>query len=403
MNELENKYIELLLKRCINFEKSKSLFINYQVESEFIKKVVDKAKEMGIEDIYLSFEDTYKEHEILSYISLEQIDTYPFFDNSIWDEYAKKDASFLILETEIPGLMDDIDPKKLSRARYIKRTTKPIYKDKQLKGLIPWCIACIPDVAWAKNLFPELNEEDAYNKLYECIISMCMVDTENPIKSWNSFLAKQQLMVEKLNNLQISKLHYTNSLGTNLTIELNEDALWTSAGGHGENMIVNMPSYEIFTTPDYKKTNGIVYSSKPLLYNGALIDNFYIEFKDGKVINYDAEIGKEILKGIIESDEYSSFLGEVALIEHNSPISNTGIVFKTTLIDENSSCHLALGSGFNECIKDGEILTNEELMNKGVNQSKNHVDFMIGTPDLNIEAETNNGKILIFKNGNFNI
>lgn len=403
MNELENKYIELLLKRCINFEKSKSLFINYQVESEFIEKVVDKAKEMGIEDIYLSFEDTYKEHEILSHISLEQIDTYPFFDNSIWDEYAKKDASFLILETEIPGLMDDIDPEKLSRARYIKRTTKPIYKDKQLKSLIPWCIACIPDVVWAKNLFPGLNEEDAYNKLFECIMSMCMVDTKDPIESWNNFLRKQQTMVEKLNNLEISKLHYTNSLGTNLTIELNEDALWTSAGNHGENMIVNMPSYEIFTTPDFNKTNGIVYSSKPLLYNGALIDNFYIEFKDGKVEGYDAKIGKEILKGIIESDEYSSYLGEVALIEHNSPISNTGLVFKTTLIDENSSCHLALGCGFNDCIKNSKNLNNEELLNKGVNPSKNHVDFMIGTYDLNIEAETNKGKVLILKNGNFNI
>jgi len=166
-------------------------------------------------------------------------------------------------------------------------------------------------------------------------------------------------------------------------------------------MLVNMPSYEIFTSPNYKKTSGIVYSAKPLIYGGGKIDEFYIEFKEGKVINYDAKQGKEILRQIIESDENSCYLGEVALVNNNSPISNTNLVFGTTLFDENASCHLALGDGFPDSLKEGLTMTKEELLRKGINQSKNHVDFMIGTKDLEIEAETKDGVVQIFKDGNF--
>ena len=162
-----------------------------------------------------------------------------------------------------------------------------------------------------------------------------------------------------------------------------------------------MPSYEIFTSPDYRYTNGIVYSAKPLIYNGALIEDFYIIFKDGKAISSGAKKGSEVLTGIINSDQNSCYLGEVSLINHDSPISNTGLVFGTTLFDENASCHLALGDSFPECLEKGLSKTKEELLQEGLNNSKNHVDFMIGTSDLNITAETINGTIPIFQNGNF--
>ena len=197
-------------------------------------------------------------------------------------------------------------------------------------------------------------------------------------------------------------MHYKNNLGTDLTVELPSDVIWNSAAGEEDsNMLVNMPSYEIFTSPNYKKTSGIVYSAKPLIYGGGKIDEFYIEFKEGKVINYDAKQGKEILRQIIESDENSCYLGEVALVNNNSPISNTNLVFGTTLFDENASCHLALGDGFPDSLKEGLTMTKEELLRKGINQSKNHVDFMIGTKDLEIEAETKDGVVQIFKDGNF--
>lgn len=396
---MENKYIELLLKRCLNFDKSKSLFINYDVVNvDFVNKVVEFAKDMGIDDIYLDEEDINKEHEILSKISLDEIKSHEYFNEYMWDEYAKKNASFLLLETEFPKVMDDIDEDKIALASLTKRSTKPIYKEKQAKEIIPWCITVLPNKVWAASIFP--NDKDSYNKLFNAIAKMCMLDSDDPIKSWDKYLEKSKEMADKLNNLKIKKLHYTNSLGTDLTVEYSNDLIWCSAATES-GVICNMPSYEIFTSPDYRKTNGIVYNSKPLVHNGALIDKFYLKFLNGRVVDYDAEVGKKVLKGIIESDSNSCFLGETALVEYDSPISNTGIVFGTTLFDENASCHLALGEGFPECIKDGLNKNKDELLDVGINQSKTHVDFMIGTSDLNITALTENGEVEIFKDGNF--
>lgn len=403
MDTLENKYIDLLLKGCINFNRSKSLFISFdkgdKKSCDFVDKLVLRAKDMDFNDIYLFDEALLQKHDVLKKITINEIDNHPLFNFHIWDEYALKGASFLILKTEYPGLMDDVNPCLLARSRYVERITRSEYKKLQLSYQIPWCIAVLPSERWAKALFP--NDSNCYDKLFKLICSMVMADTNNPVLSWNKLLKNNQYIVKKLDSHNISKLYYKNSLGTNLSIKLNKNARWSSAGHNG--MIVNMPTYEIFTTPDFRSTNGIVYSSRPLCYNGGIVDNFYLEFKDGKVINYGAEKGVDILKGIIESDEYSSYLGEVALVDCDSPISKTNMVFSNTLLDENASCHLALGTGFINCINDNEMYSSEQLIEMGVNPSKNHVDFMIGTNDLNIEAETEKGKVLIFKNGRFNI
>lgn len=403
MSELEDKYIELLLKKCLNFNNSKILFLSYMIKNDFIDRVVEKAKEMGVEEVYLYDDSLFKKHDILSSISLEEIDNHPFFNRKIWDEYALKGASFLRLDTEVPNLMIDIDEEKIARSGFIERTSCPIYKKLQLEYKIPWCIANIPNKYWANALFPKDNTKNAYDKLFKYLCSMCMIDTKDPIESWNTFLKNQEQTIRKLNALKASTLHYLNSLGTDLVIGLDKDAIWTSAGSLARNMLVNMPSYEAFTTPDFHKTNGIVYSSKPLMYNGALIDEFYLVFKDGKVVDFDAKEGKKILEVILKADDYSSYLGEAAIVNYDSPISNTKIVFLNTTIDENSSCHLALGNGFPECISNYKFISYDDFIKKGVNPSKNHVDFMIGTRDLSIEAQTNQGKKLILKNGNINI
>ena len=299
--------------------------------------------------------------------------------------------------------MDDIKPENIAKARFVNRTTRKIFRQKETTYQIPWCIAALPNEIWAKHLFKD--DPNSYQKLTDTIYKMCMINTPNPINSWNNYLESCKNIVDKLNKLEIKTLHYTNSLGTDLNIEMPDNCIWVSAANEDNGMmIVNMPSYEIFSTPNYKKTNGIVYSSRPLIYGGGIIDDFYLQFKDGKVIDYNAKIGKDILKGIIESDSQSSFLGEIALVNNDSPISNTNLVFGTTLFDENASCHLALGEGFSECIENGLNLTKAQLLKAGINQSENHVDFMIGTKDLEIEAETKNGKkVKIFKKGNFNI
>lgn len=401
MEELENKYIELLLKRCINFNKSKSLLISYdKVNKKFIEKLVAEATKLGVIDIYTDEEDYQLTYNKLKTETKKEILNDPYFDKSIWDEYAKKDASFLMFDTEFPNVFNDIEQEKLILSKEKMRDTRKLFREKETSYQIPWCIAALPNEIWAKHLFP--NDGNAYEKLFEVICQMCMVDKENPIESWNEYIENVKKQTEKLNKLQITKLTYKNKLGTNLTIYLPKNVKWLSAADDGDsNMLVNMPSYEIFTSPDYRYTEGIVYSSRPLIYGGGKIDKFYLEFKDGKVINYDAKEGKEILKGIIESDNNSCYLGEVALVNNNSPISNTGLVFDTTLFDENASCHLALGDGFPDCIKNGLEMTRDELLELGINHSKSHVDFMIGTADLEIIAETKNGIELIFENGNF--
>ena len=395
---LDDKYIDLLINRCMKMP-NKSLFLCYNKEiSPFINKLKEKVKELGVTDIYEEIEDTYYLHDLLSSLTVEEIKTHPYFNKSIWDEYAKKDSNFLMVETEMPGIMDDIDSEKLAMKSFVSQTTKPLYRKLQNQCKLSWCICAYPGKLWAESVYP--NDDKAYEKLYNDIMKMCMVDTDNPSDKWNNFLERNKKIANYLNDLNIEKLQYTNSLGTDLTLYLPNNYIYESA--LDSNVLVNMPSYEIFTSPIYSKTEGIVYSAKPLMYQGSLVKDFYIKFNEGKVIGYDAKVGKDILKEIIETDNNSSYLGECALVEVNSPISMMNTIYGTTLIDENASCHLALGEGFAECIKEGLKMSDEELLGHGINRSKTHVDFMIGTTDLNIVATLkNNEEITIFENGNF--
>lgn len=398
-DKMDTKYIDLLLTKCTDLNKSKILFICYDTEiEEFVHQIIAKAKNIGFEEIYLDKIDVQKDRDILKKYTLQELQTNNFFDRSIWDHYASKYANFLILDTEQPHIFDDIEPEKIAIMTRQRRESRPVYRKMVEHCELPWCIAAYSGKKWAEEIFP--NSKNSYQELRDAIYKICMIDTEDPIKSWEQQLNKNTNVIKYLNSLSLTKLHYLNSLGTDLTVYLPDNYLFESAEDSG--VIVNMPSYEVFTSPIYNKTEGIVYSSMPLCYSGAIVDEFWVKFDQGKVVDYDAKVGKEILGEIINSDEFSCYLGECALVENNSPISNLGVIFKTTLIDENASCHLALGSGFPECLKDGLSLNDDELLAHGINVSKNHVDFMIGTKDLNIIGTTKDNKeIPIFVNGNF--
>lgn len=293
--------------------------------------------------------------------------------------------------------MNDIEDEKIAYISKRAKETRPHYRRMVEKCQLSWCIAAYPSLSWAKELFKDA--DDCYSKLENAIYKVCMVD-DNPILSWDRQIQKVEKITSKLNILNLTKLRYTNSLGTDLEVFLPNNYLFESA--YDRDILVNMPSYEVFISPIYNKTEGIVYSSKILNYNGKIVEDFYLRFKEGKVVDYGAKKGYDILKSIIETDANSCYLGECALVEDNSPISNLDLVFGTTLIDENASCHLALGGGFGECIKDGLNMSDEELLEHGINVSLTHVDFMIGTADLNIIGINKDGKeVSIFKNGNF--
>ena len=394
---MENKYIKLLLEGSLKINKNTPLFISYPLICRpFVMNLKAYAEKLGVKDIYLDEKNPYEVYYTLKNSSLKEMENNPLFDSHIWDEYAKKKAAFLMLESEIPNLMEDIEASKVAKMADLKLKSKPVYREKQLKGEIPWCIAIVPNLLWAQKILPK--SKKPLEDFWKVLADICMFKEGSPIKNWEKYLSTQKKLEDKLNALKITKLYYQNKLGTNLEITLGKNALWRSASS--DKWLVNMPSYEIFTTPLYNGTSGIVYSSKPLIYNGQVISDFYIKFKEGKVTSCKAKCGNTILTELINSDKLMGYLGEVALVNYDSPISNTNLVFETTLIDENASCHLALGSGFPECIKNGQKMDKADLKKAGVNTASNHVDFMIGTKDLTIEAETVMGRITIMQDGN---
>lgn len=395
MNKKIEEYAELLLK-CVKLEDKKYLFVEIPCFLEdFIEILKDKASEYDLIDTHFEIIDPYKKHELLVTLDQENIYKHPMFDKSIFNKYAKLDAAFLFIQSMIPGLMDDVDSAILKNTSLHMRKTQKYFRDLYESDKLNWCIAAVPNELWASNGLKMTNEE-LWNKIFDiCLVNGDFTSYDKWIDKINNMMKRSEV----LNNYNFEYLKYTNSLGTDLKVYLPKGHIWkTGFGTHGE--ICNLPTEEIFTSPDYKKTEGIVYSSKPLYYNNVLIDNFSLTFKNGKVVEYHAEKGEDLLKTIIETDENSCYLGECALVSFDSPINNTGIIFNETLFDENASCHLALGRGFIECISN-EDLSDEELRNKGINVSNTHVDFMIGTYDLKVVGVTSdNREITIIENGN---
>lgn len=403
IKELDRKYAQLLLHKCLCFKNTDTLLIEYMTHEhdEFVKIIVEEAKKMNIKDIGLCCNDSDEIHQYLANTEIDEIKLNPLIDRSSWDEVAKKHGCILHINTFIPNLMNDIVSNKISKMNQAIAPTFSYYRSNN-KYNFPWVICAYPNKRWAEFLFK--NDSGSYLKLYDYIIKMCMVDSKDPSKSWNEYINMINEYKEKLQNMRINKLSYKNDLGTDFEIGFPKDYRWINLDkkdNYGNSIIVNMPSYEIFTTPDYRTANGIVFNSRPLVFHNNIIDNFYIEFKDGIAINYKAKIGNELLKELIENYKNSNRLGEVALVNNNSPISNTGIIFYNTLFDENASCHLALGRGNPSTVNNYQNMTPEELNEVGINNSNVHVDFMIGTPDLEIIADTETGKKLVFKKGNF--
>lgn len=402
MEKLMRKYAEVLLKTCLKVEENQPLFISFNTERlDFVRIVSEEAYKIGVKDIYFDMSDPYLKHEALKYLEIEDLKQLSFWNKEMWNVYARKHAAFLMLASETPGLMKDIDPKKMSELIRYSQETREEFEAYRDKSELAWCIAAVPTKAWADELFD--NNENSVNMLWNKIFEICSIDQEDPVKIWNDKLALLKKRASKLNEKKIKTLIYKDNKN-NFKIDLPDNHNWASGCerlANGKEVLVNFPTEEVFTSPDCRSAEGIVFSSKPLEYQGVILDNFQIEFKDGVVTNFKAEKGEETLKEMINICENSNMLGEVALVPYDSPNSNTNMVFLETLFDENAACHLALGDSFTECIN--EVGTKEELFNKfNMNNSKSHVDFMIGTKDLNIKGITQDNKeIDIFINGNF--
>ena len=380
MQEKYYKYAHLLLTKGLCINQNQPLLINAPITAiEFVRVLTKVACELNIRDIYYDWTDEELKYTQLKYFNENEIKQSRFWNKEIHEEYAKKDAAFLFLTSTYNDLMKEIEPSKLKVASTHSLQTRKTYREKQENNQIDWCIAAVATEEWAKLVFP--NKDNSYELLWETIFDICLINTGNPEEEWEKKMKENHQMCEKLTKLNIKELHYQSSNGTDLKVELPKNAIWCGGSSEikGREPIVNMPTEEVFTTPNKYSTNGIVYTSLPLVHSGITIKDIMLEFKDGKIINFAASTGKEELQNIIELDEESSMLGEVALVDINSKISKTNILFYETLYDENASCHIAVGRGFKECIKDANNLTDKELEDLGYNKSKNHVDMMIGT------------------------
>ena len=405
MNKLMRKYAQVLLKTCLKVEKDQPLFINYNIErSDFVRIVTEEAYKLGVKDIYYDMVDSYIRKEALMNLEIEDLKKLTFWDKSIWNEYAKKNAAFLILASEMPGLMKDVDPKKISEMTKYLLTTRREFDKKRDKSMIAWTIAAVPTKMWAEELFK--NEDDPVDKLWNIIFDICSIKEDDPVSIWNKKIEKLNIRANKLNNYRFKTLIYKSSNGTDFKVDLPDKHLWASGKEVLQNkkeVLVNFPTEEVFTSPDCKSAEGIVYSSKPLSYQGVIINNFNIRFKAGKVVEVHAKEGEETLKQLVNVCKNSNMLGEVALVPYDSPISNSKQVFLETLYDENAACHLALGDSFTECIENGPNMEKDDLFkNYNLNKCDSHTDFMVGTRDLNITGITHDNKeVPIFINGNF--
>ncbi|NLD26565.1 MAG: aminopeptidase, partial [Acholeplasmataceae bacterium] len=338
---------------------------------------------------------TYASDEVLSEVPNYLVEQFRYV--------VDKGAAVISIAAPTPGLLKDINPKKMQLANKAFHEHLEFYQTHLMANGSQWCVISYPTKVWAKKIF---GDEESFEKLLDAILTVSRVtEDNNPVVEWKRHIDVLARHNQILNEYNFKKLHFKNSLGTDLEVGLVEGHIWCGGGEESQKGVFfcpNIPTEETFTMPHRAGVNGKVVATKPLNYNGKLIEDFYLVFKDGKVVDYDAKTEKEALKSLLELDEGSSRLGEVALISYDSPISNTNILFYNTLFDENASCHLALGNAYATNIKDGTNTSEEELISKGYNKSMAHVDFMFGSSDMEIYGITqDNQKVTIFKNGNF--
>lgn len=405
--QLLRKYAKLVVKIGVNLQRDQILVIQAPIEcAAFARMLAEEAFAAGAHDVVVNWSDELLAHIRYAGGSRQLFTEFPEWRQKFYTDYAEQGAAFVSIAASDPEIFQDIDPEKLQLAQRAAGAALLEYRTRLMNNRNTWCVVSVPTKGWARKVFPAVSEDEAVDKLWQAIFrTIRMEEDTDPVAAWREHIAFLQKAAGFMNAHAFSKLHYTNSLGTDLIVELPDGHIW--AGGAekselGVTFAANMPTEEIYTLPKREGVNGTVVAAKPLPFNGNLIEGFRLTFKDGKVTAYSAEKGGDILKGLLATDEGASYLGEVALVPYDSPISQSGILFYNTLFDENASCHLALGKAYPTCIRGGEEMDSVTLLQHGVNDSLLHEDFMIGTRDLNIVGITKDGReVQVFREGNF--
>ncbi|CQR46104.1 Aminopeptidase 2 [Paraliobacillus sp. PM-2] len=401
--QMQEKYAELALRTGVNLQRGQALMINSSIEgADFTRIVVRKAYELGAKDVLVNWQDDtitllkyqHAPEEVLTDIPEWQIEKHLSF--------AKDGGALLSIRSTNPDLLKDVDPAKVAKAQKASSEAMKEFRKYTMNDRIAWSIISIPTGDWSQKIFPGKSKEDAKEALWEQIFKIVRVDQDDPIAAWEEHNQNLKDAREVLNKKQYQALLFK-APGTDIRFDLPAGHVWKGGAAKttdGNAFNPNMPTEEVFTLPHKYGVNGTVTSTKPLIYGGNMIDNFSLTFKDGKVVDFKAEQGYETLKHLLETDEGASRLGELALVPHASPISQSGLIFYNTLFDENASCHIALGKAYPTNIQGGSDMNEEELDKHGVNDSLTHVDFMIGSGELDIDGVTADGNTeAVFRKG----
>lgn len=397
------EYAELIARTGIHLEKGEDVIIMAELDQpKFVEYLVEACYKAGARKVTMEFTHQPLQKLHVRYRSVKTLQTVEDWEIARFEHYIKTLPCRIYLLSEDPDGLNGLDHEKEAKGMQGRfKVIKPL-RDK-LEDKYKWCIAAVPGKKWAKKMFPDLSPAAAVEKLWEAILYTARADGENPMADWDAHNRDLAARCSYLNGLGIRTLHYESKNGTDFTVGMNPDGMFCGGGDYtvdGKFFDANIPTEEVFVSPMRGQAEGIVYSTKPLSYNGQLIENFSIRFENGKAVEVKAEKNEELLRTIISMDEGAAYLGEVALVPFSSPINKLGYMFYNTLFDENAVCHLALGRGFNNTLRGFENLTVEECKARGVNDSMIHEDFMIGAADLSIVAACADGRtVQIFKDG----
>lgn len=402
---LMKKYAELIVRSGIALKKGQSVMIKANVDQEaFVAMVMDECYKAGAKHVHVHWLSEACHRVEVKKGKLSALkEVLPMEEGE--QRWLTDDLPCLIwIDSDNPDASKGLDAKKMAEIRVAHyKKNAPFIEARSNR--YQWCIAGAPSKAWAKKVFPEESPARAIEKLWESILLTSRAIDGNGIENWKEHDHILKTKCEALNALRLKELHYTSKNGTDLRVGLIPGVIFEGGGEKtlgGTYFQPNIPSEECFTSPRKGEAEGIVYSAKPLAYQGHLIRDFWVKFENGKAVDVHAEEGEEALRSILSLDEGSAYLGECALVPYDSPINNTGLLFYNTLFDENACCHLALGRGFTNLYPDFEKYTEDEIHSFGINKSLSHVDFMIGSEDLNIVGTTEDGReVQIFRDGNW--
>ena len=405
-DELLKKYADFIVRVGVNPQPGQTMIIRCPLEAAPLARLcVRSGFEAGARDVQVDWSDNAVSRTRMELGSEEALTDSKPYQLRRYLDYAESEGGVCVLHliADDPEVYAGLDGAKISRVNAANRKFMAPWREYTMNDRVQWSIAAMPSAPWAKKMFPELEPDAAIEKLWQLIFDVCRVTGGDPVNEWKAHLDRLTSLGEKMNALDLESVHFESANGTDLTVGLAEQASWESAGSKNEKgvfFLPNIPTEEVFTAPHKDKVDGIVYGTKPYVFNGQLIKGFHVTFKDGKVVEHGAEEGADLLGRLLDTDEGARHIGEVALVPASSPINRSGALFYSTLFDENAACHIAFGASYPGTTEGGTGLTKEQLEERGMNQSTIHEDVMIGAEDSHITGKCRDGRVVeLFRNG----